>query len=151
MRSDGTPSTIRLKVSSGGHYEEARASVAITPGHLIKTDSAGTVAPHNVVLRYAEKMFATEDVNVLQGKGIDDVYAIDDLVSYVRALPGDKIYAWLKDGETIIKGDQLVSNGDGTLKKIVTAAADYIVAIADEALDLAGGAAAAGRIRVEVA
>lgn len=148
MDINGKPSTIRLKVSTGGHYEEARAAGAITPGHLLQMEAAGTLLKHATAVVGAQKMFATEDVNVLQGKGIGDVFAIGDLVSYVNALPGDEIYAWLKDGENVVKGDKLSSAGDGTLKKTVTT--DVVIAEADEALNLVGGAAAAERIRIRV-
>lgn len=164
MNSSGLPNTVRLKVSTGGHYGEGRAAGAITPGHLLQRNGDNEFVVHAVAKGIAEKIFATEDVNVLQGKTIDDAFADNDLISYVTAIPGDEIYAWLKDGESVDEGDPLVSAGDGTLQKgaantvaasgnaeTLTIPANTIIGYANEALNLVGGAAAAGRLRIRVA
>jgi hypothetical protein len=89
-------------------------------------------------------MFAIEDEN--QGKGIDDAYAADARVVCWMPQRGDQVQAILADGQTIVIGDYLESNGDGTLKKYSPDTADsddpftgydrQVVAQADEALDL---------------
>ena len=106
------------------------------------------------------KFFALEDE--LQGKGIDDAYAVDAIVQYDQYLPGDRVNAILADGETVVIGDRLMSAGDGTLKKYVaqvetsagiTVTPNMIVGIAKAALDLSGSSAAdpaSARLAVQI-
>jgi hypothetical protein len=115
----------RIVLKGEGRYDEAPASAALSPGHLIERLSTGKVRTH-----------ATEDS--LIGKTIDDAYAADDIVRHVIASPGDVVYAILKAGQSVVIGDDLVSNGDGTLIKRVPAThtdMTSIVAKADETLD----------------
>jgi hypothetical protein len=60
-------------------------------------------------------MFALEDE--LQGKGIDDSYAVGDKVQVWIAGRGDIVYACIADEENIAIGDLLESNGDGMLRE----------------------------------
>ncbi len=135
--------------------KEAKATAAITPGHLIQIDStAGKVKKHASSGQPAASMFAIEDS--LQGNEIGDAYSAGDRVQYVHARPGDEIYAWLKAGENVSRGDYLQSGGDGTLIKYEASTAtsveypNSIVAVADEALDLSASSAVATRIKVVV-
>lgn len=137
----------RIHLKGPGRHEEAVAAGAITPGHLLQLNNAGKVVVHATSGGYAERIFALEDA--LQGKTISDAYASGDLVGYVVAPPGDEVYAFLADGESVVIGDQLVSNGDGTLQKL--AGTEKPIAIALEAKDLSESSnSAAGRIRVRV-
>jgi hypothetical protein len=133
-----SPNTIMLKGKMQTRYEEARASVAITPGMLIENVSDGTVRPHTVRGGRSRKQFAVElyfagglvpgDVVNTPGGGIDSVYAINDLVRIKEATPTDVIYSLLKQGENVTKGDWLVSGGDGTMVKGASAVLQNIVA-----------------------
>ena len=136
----------RIHLKGSGRHEEGVASVAsIKPGHLIALDSANQLVPHPTAAGYAEKAFAIEDA--LQGKTIDDSYARLDVVSYVIAQPGDVIYAWLSNGETITVGEYLESNGNGELQ---AASAGVAIAVALEAVDTSDSESPESRIKVRV-
>jgi len=136
----------RIHLLGSGRHEEAVAAGAIRPGDLLKTNSDGEVVVHASAGGYAERNFALEDA--LQGNGIDDNYAADDLVSIVNGAPGDVIYAWLSWGENVAIGDLLVSNGDGALKKLTST--DKPIAVALDTLNLADSESADERIRVRL-
>jgi hypothetical protein len=126
----------RIVLKGEGRYDEAPASAALSPGHLIERISTGKVRKHATAGGVSLRMFAIEDS--LIGKTIDDAYAADDIVRHVIASPGDVVYAILKAGQSVVIGDDLVSNGDGTLIKRVPAThtdMTSIVAKADETLD----------------
>lgn len=150
-----TPHRIVLK-SPNGRYDEAIAAAAITPGHLLEITSADQVRGLNTVQKHASAggvaapMFAIEDA--LQGNTIDDDYAADAIVRLWHALPGDEIYALLADGENVTVGDELQSNGDGTLSKATgTNLETGHVAEALEDVDLTTGTSTAdGRIKVRI-
>lgn len=97
--------------------EEYDAVAAITPGHLIELTSADKVQKHSAAKATVLPMFAIEDTS--QGNGIDDDYAADDKVQCWIPGRGDMAYAILADGEDVSIGDELGSNGDGTLRKVV--------------------------------
>ena len=96
-------------------FEEYKAAGAITPGFLIELTSAGTVQAASEEGGTVLPMFAIEDE--LQGKTITDNYAQHDVVQCWIPQRGDIVNAILKQGETVVIGDYLVSKGDGTLKK----------------------------------
>ena len=136
-----TKRTIKLKNYSKV-LEEYNAVAAITPGMLIELTSADKVQAHSSVGQNMIQMFALEDE--LQGKGIDDAYAIDAPVQVWIPGRGDQVYALLKDGETVVIGDLLESAGGGYLQKYVadiesgsdSIYTNQIVGEAVEALDL---------------
>ena len=150
-------------------FEEMVAATAILPGMLVEqTASAATVGVHSTAGGpTAPIMFAYEDA--LQGKDIDDAYAIGDQVRVWIPKSGDQVYACLEDEQTIVEGDLLESNGEGYLQKHTSATGDSstyvyydsIVGRAMEDLDLstlpegsdssAGGAYYHPRIRVRIA
>jgi hypothetical protein len=151
MDASGKPSTVRLKVSQGSHYEEARAAVELDPGDLVMKDSAGKLALHGTSGGDGASMVVTEDLNMLRGKTIDDAYVADALTSYITAVPGDILYMWLADGENVVLGDRLISNGLGDLIK-TTGTPVKVFATAEEALDLSGvGNTTHQRIRARMA
>lgn len=134
---------------------EKNAGTAITPGMLIAIASDGDVDPHNVAGGVCEKMFALEDE--LQGKTIEDAYAVGDPVQCWVALPGEEVYAMLADGQDVAEGAVLTSAGGGKLKAITADASavvveDYPIAVATEAVDMSGssGADPSGRIKVRI-
>ena len=111
MTRTGTPSRIHLK--GVGRHDEALASGVVRPGQLLRINVVGDVIPHNIVLGEAERLFAAEDA--LQGRGIETNYASGERVTIIIAAPGDEIYAWLRVGEYVRRGEFLGSDGAGHL------------------------------------
>jgi hypothetical protein len=103
--------TVILK--QGCQRGEGKAGGTITPGHLIKLNSSGTLVVHSTASGIAQKRFAIE--NELYGKGITDNYSSGDRVQYFIGRTGDHVLARLKASENIHIGDPLVSAGNGTL------------------------------------
>jgi hypothetical protein len=142
--------TIVLKqVQIGRAQIEKQAVAELYPGHLLERTSADKVQKHSTAGGTCSlPMFAIEDEN--QGNGIDDAYAADARVVCWIPQRGDQVQAVLADGESVVIGDYLESNGDGTLKKYAADEAEsdadpyltnydrQVVAQADEALNLSG-------------
>ena len=146
--------TVKVKKYSDV-IEEYQAGAAITPGMLVEIyNVSGTakVRKHASKDTFAMPMFALEDE--LQGRGIDTDYSANDQVQVWIPYRGDIVYALLLDDQTIVKGDLLVSAGNGFLKKALTTDQSWesvdagmdistrpIIGIALDALDLtaAGG------------
>lgn len=149
MPSNDTPKTVILSGPAGiGICQEALATVAILPGMLLARSSATGVKPHDVDSGIANLHFAVEDG--AQGRTIEDQYAIGEVVHFKTLVPGTKVYGLLAAGSAaIVVGDKLVSDGDGTLKKLVAATGGTVVAEALEAVNNSGGGTRA-RIRVEI-
>jgi len=134
--------TIILKNYSHIQIEE-NAVEAIMPGSLVELVPTG-VQKHSTANGNAVKMFVIEDA--IFGKTIDDALTISETCRVWLPTPGDEVYAILTTGQTIVKGDFLCSNADGTLKKHVAESSDYyqatdvtvkplqIVAVATEAV-----------------
>lgn len=141
--------TIKVKKYSDV-IEEMVASAAVTPGMLLIIESTGKVKAHNQADKDAFPIFALEDE--LQGKGIDDAYAANDPVQCWIPYRGDIVNAILADGQKVVIGDPLTSDGYGRLKKHVTDTGastvpwtvypEQIVGYAAEALDLSGSSGA---------
>ena len=138
-----------IVIKGSGVRSEAIANAAITPGHLLQLMSTGKVRKHATAGQAGNvgpRAFAIEDE--LQGNGIGTDYDTGDLVQYNVMLPGDEVYAILKDGISYSIGDMLESSGNGTLMKHVADEdstvgqifTDVIVGICKEALDLTGSA-----------
>jgi hypothetical protein len=133
--------TIKVKKYSDV-IEEYTAYAAITPGNFVEIYSAdGYVRKHSTEGGNCLPMIALEDE--LQGKGIDDDYAAGDKVQCWIPYRGDQGYVLLEDGETIVIGDWLMTNGSGRVQKLdaetlSAAEALSVVAQALEALDLSG-------------
>jgi len=143
--------TIILK-GKGIRKERPAAAAGIRPGDLLEIDSTGDYAVHSgSALTVGAKTFAIE--NELAGKEITDNYLVDEQVLVEACVPGQEVYAWLKDGEVAVIGSRLDSQGDGNLKLVDVSAAtadtarNSVVAIALEAVSPVG---ADGRIKVEV-
>jgi hypothetical protein len=155
MTTKTAPTTILLR--GRGLRREAPAGGAITPGHLVAYNSSGNLVVHGTAGAKTRPLFAVE--NELLGKGINDAYAVNDLVQAEELHVGD-VYALLPAAAAaIVIGDKLTSNGDGTLKKATAASqsgttpftvtfADHIIAEALEAVDNSGGGTP---VRIKVA
>lgn len=125
---------------------EALGGAAITPGQLIDFFAGSghnVLVPHSSASSAAAPRFATEDFP--RAGEISDAYASGSTVQYVHARRGDRIQAYLADGESVVKGSMLESDGLGSLKAGTT----YPIAQAYEVLDNSAGGAAA-RLVVEV-
>lgn len=139
---------VDLIVNPASRKEEALiATTGMRPGELVLQNSAGKWARGAVAAAAGEKIFLLEDA--LQGKTMTDAYTADDLAQAVIALPGDVIYALLKDGQSVIPGDPLDAAGAlGELQKATVATTKQIVAYS---LDTAAPSGSAARIRVRIA
>jgi hypothetical protein len=92
------------------------AAVAIRPGMLVeKFNNAGVwrLKPHTLTSKEGTQ-YATEQS--MLNLGVDDVYAINDLVETSIGAPGSTFWALIASGQTIVFGNALESAGDGTLK-----------------------------------
>jgi hypothetical protein len=95
-------------------YDECEAGGSITPGHLVMVDNDGKLYVHNEAGGRGEVAFAIEDA--LQGGAVGDAYASGEQACYILPGKGCEVHARLATGQTCVKGEELVSNGDGTLK-----------------------------------
>lgn len=118
----------------------------ITPGMLLELhddsgtpawgvhDSADDPVPLAVALDYP-----------LMNKGIDDVYAANDLVLAGILKPGSMFYGIIPSGQDIDVGERLQSNGDGKLKTAGSGDVRFV-----SHTDTGGAVTVDTRIRVEV-
>lgn len=141
----GNPTTIVLKGHLHLRQDEYKAAGAINPGDLIEYDAAGDVLVHGTTGGTAAKMFAKEDA--LQGKTINDAYAVGDPVFTHHAQLGDLIWARLAASQTVAIDSELVSAGAGTLR-VATTAADYRIARSKTALT--ASVSTTTRVRAEI-
>lgn len=113
-RSD--PNTIFL----GGEHTQIgtlAASESITPGHLVERfNNAG-------VIRFRKHATAGGDTarlvalnHSMVNKGVDDVYAANDLVEVSAGRGGSTYWMLIASGQNIVAGNALESAGDGTLR-----------------------------------
>lgn len=144
------PNTVHL----GGditRLNEHSAGVAITPGMLIEFyDDSGKMKlrPHASATEYPSTIFATE--KLMHNKGVDDVYAINDLVAAVQGHKGSSWWALVPSGQNIVAGALLQSNGDGMFKAATATTAAANVA-QFQALESTGGAiTVTARLRIQV-
>lgn len=117
-----------IVIKGRGLRKEALAAGAITPGHLVKYNSAGKFVVQATASGVVAKRFAVEQE--LAGTDIDTAYASGDTVFAEVVQSGSEVYALVAaSAAAIVVGDLLVSAGDGTLKKAVdlTAAAGTAV------------------------
>ena len=155
-----TKKTIKLKKYSDVIEEMTATAVALTPGMLLEQVAAGTCQAHSGAQLPVLSMFALEDE--LQGNGIDTDFAVSATIQVWIPGRGDIVNALLANGQTIVIGDKLVSNGDGKLKKYSAVEdessigeifySDVIVGYAVDAVDMSGSSAADpdGRIQVRI-
>jgi hypothetical protein len=99
--------------------DEALASVAVKPGHMLIRHTDGTVKPHDsAAATTGSLLIAVERTEI--GEGITGTYAIGDTVKFHRAKPGHKYTMWLKTGNNAAIESRLESAGDGTLQLVST-------------------------------
>ena len=139
-----TYNTIKIKKYSDIIEEYKSTAVEITPGMFLELASATTVQAHSGAGGNILQMVALEDE--LQGKDIEDNYAVSTRVQCWIPGRGDIVYALLKDGETIVAGDFVESAGDGYVQKHsadsagsdsdITSYTNQIIGQAIEAVDM---------------
>lgn len=127
--------TIRLAGPDGVQEEFLVASGAtLKPGMIVKATSATQCNVHDVLGGDGATLILHEDA--YQGLGVDDSAAAGTRVYAEYVIPGAKRYARLKASENVAVGDQLISAGDGTLRK-TTGSPVKVFAIAEEASNVA--------------
>jgi hypothetical protein len=124
---------------------EYKSAGAVTPGQLLETDSANDVKRHATAGGAWDGIVALEDYT--WGKDIDDNYADNVQVQTKQLRAGDVFNGLLADGESVTKGDKVMSNGDGDVKKFVedssaTIDENAVVGTAEETLDLSDSSGA---------
>jgi hypothetical protein len=98
--------------------EQNTASQAdILPGMLIEINTAQWRKHAGAGLN-AAPWFALERDEM--GKDIDTPYAVGDAVKAGFFSKGMRVNILVPIGQTLVKGDKMESNGDGTLRKVVT-------------------------------
>jgi len=128
----------RIHAKGPFQYEEYVNTVALLPGNLVELDSDGAIQKHSTAWGRAELMFVQE--NALIGNGVDTAITSGEVTPVIMPNIGSKVYALLADGETVVVGDLLGSDGDGNLQKFDEDSAgtdDFCVAEAMEDKDLA--------------
>jgi hypothetical protein len=147
--------TIVLKNYLNIFEEYTATAVALTPGMLLEVTSAGLVQAHSTEGGPILPMVALHDE--LQGKEIDDDFAVSAKVQCWIPQRGDQAYLLVADAEDVTEGDLLVSDGTGKVKVYDgTAASDVeypncIVGVALDDLDMTDSDdAEVGRIPVRI-
>jgi hypothetical protein len=160
------PHTILLAGTATYPQEVLAGEADIKPGMLVTFGTggdAGRLIKHATANGNAAAMFA--DVNTTPQRGtteaIDVVYNDGETVKWFMPHRGAEVYAFVPaEAAAIVKGNLLVSNGDGTLKIFAAQAsneggsATYTiqvqapVAVAAEAIDNSTNTAGPVRIRV---
>lgn len=118
---------------------------AITPGHLVeRVNTAGVWRwqKHGTAGGPAQVAVATDQS--MLNKGVDDDYAVGDLVEVVELAHGSNVWMLIASGQDIAYGDKLESAGNGTLRKLATGTPLFV------ALETKATVTALTRIRVEV-
>jgi hypothetical protein len=93
------------------------ASESVTPGHLVELfNSSGTIRyrKHGTAGALTPAQIATEAS--MLNKGVDDVYAANDLIEVSHAAKGSTWWMLIASGQNIVAGNELESAGDGTLR-----------------------------------
>lgn len=138
----GVERTIVLKGNSYGHHEEGILDTVATPGmHVtLQPDGKYDLSPETAAELVKQSIMIVKE-DAYQGKRILDPYVIGDRVFLYKPIPGDHIHAFVKSGQNIAVGDQLVAEGGGTGLWIEAAGTE--VGYKLEALESSGGALAA--------
>lgn len=150
------PNTILLGGGGPGaenaatHVNDFVAGAEITPGMLIETyDDAGATKwrPHSTAADVQPVAVALEQI--MLNLGVDDVYAIGDLVQAAILKPGSMFWGLLPSGQDIANQEFMQSNGDGYLKSATATTAAANVA-RFKSHDSIGAITAVTRVRTEV-
>jgi hypothetical protein len=127
--------------------EEYASSEAVTPGHLLMIEAAGTVKKNTANAANIAVMVALERDE--SGADIDDAYASGDTIKAATLNAGSRFYGFLPSGQNVAKGDYLSTDALGQVTKTGVTATVRIGRALDT-LDLTGLVTASQRLRVEV-
>lgn len=150
------PNTILLSGGGPGaegaatYVNNIKAGAEITPGMVIETyDDAGVTKwrPHSAAAGMQSVVVALEQL--MMNLGVDDVYAVDDLVQAAVLRPGSMFWGLIPSGQDIANQDFMQSNGDGLLKEATATTAAAGVA-RFKSHDQLGAVTVRTRVRAEV-
>lgn len=141
---------------------EGVADAALTPGELLAWSADDQLKAHATSGGNALPMFCIEDPynGVTTAAAIDTDYADQELVRYIVAQPGDIVNAFLADGQSVAKGDPLMSDGAGALTALSATVVNeggssahtlYFDAVVAYAFEDKSASGARARIQVQVA
>ncbi len=98
------------------------ASATIKPGHLVQRfNNAGVIRWQVATADVAGPPAVADDQPELN-KGVDDTYALNDLMKVSILHKGAVAWMLVASGQTVVAGALLGSAGDGTLKTSPTVA-----------------------------
>lgn len=131
----------RIQLDGDGYrVEEGLADGAVNPGNIVEKTSAGKWQKHGEEGGFAQIAVAVEDA--LQGNTVDDQYDDGDRVFVHIENRGTRFQAILKNGENVVIGEALISDGSGRLIAQTSRSSDnatkQVIAYAEEASDQSG-------------
>ena len=146
----GAEKAVIVKGGDNAIREEFAAGGVITPGQLLEINSSDAVIRHNSAGANQYALIALQDFP--QGKDIDDNYASGEQVQAIWARSGMIVNMLLKEGETVVKGGFVESDGAGDVQAhtadtadsddAITVFSNQIVGVAREAVDLSDSSVA---------
>ena len=109
-------------------YEEGVAGEAgIYPGMIVKVSAVSATDVNTcTVLKQTEQkvkvecLIVTEDMNVLQGKTVTDVYASGDPISYCKVQPGDEVQVYMAATQDVDPTSFLTPNTAGAFIEVTS-------------------------------
>ena len=115
------PNTIYL---GGGRTQvgDLAAAAVITPGHLVERDDVGGVIRWKLATTDIAGPPAVATDQSMLNKGVDDTYAVGDLMEVSILHKGGTAWMFIASGQNVAAGDLLGSAGGGTLKTGATVA-----------------------------
>ena len=143
------PTTILLIGEPNRRQREADAT--IKPGDLLQLDADDKVVRHATAQGRHARMVAVEQD--FTGDGIEHDYEAGEVAQFNVFRPGDEALLNLADGENVVIGDYLVSDGAGRVQKADSNSAGELegslVAVALEAINLTDSSAADPSFRIK--
>ncbi|HUS88038.1 MAG TPA: hypothetical protein VMW91_01500 [Desulfosporosinus sp.] len=134
------------------HDEAVATAVAITPGMIVERITGGYVRAHSTEGGDGAFIVAMEDA--LQGKTVSQAYAVSVPIMLGLPVQGSEMNCLLVAGESVVVGDDLVSNGLGMLIAEASVSSGVTVAKvfgkAAQVLDLSASGAVNTLCAVEV-
>ena len=152
------PNTILL-AGAPNLPQEINASESITPGHLVEFvpsgGSAGLLRKHATANGNGAPWFARESLTpdrFVSQEPKDVPYLVNETVRWMQCRPGDLVLAILPaNAAAIVAGDDLASNGDGTLKKNIPGSqGTNITCIVAKAAEAVNNSAGSTTVRIRV-
>lgn len=100
-----------------GNHDEGVADAAILPGEAVRLAADGKYDPETLATGNGLKI-AKEDG--ARGKTVTQAYAPGDVLFFYTPLPGDRLNVLVKAGETLLVGDRVNVEGNGSGKFVKT-------------------------------